>query len=229
MTLKNVTKAYHLPEQSVLTILIRENNLTLSCVQKRSYYPFMWRDNNPRNRVIPNTELQFDIDSVNAVTGRNYSQNFFTKCISYCVSLQQFFQGHCPFLITVAAEFSPYHGEQLGEAVGHFSYSRTSVAAAYSAAFRSGVRIHPLQSGYSVFGYNRLQLMAFVFCYKGVFLSKKRIIWSLLAQEESVIRLVYLTSPIVFLHLQFITPFSKHDARHDTQCSACCDLSRKCR
>ena len=91
MTLKNVTKAYHLPEQSVLTILIRENNLTLSCVQERSYYPFMWRDNNPRNRVIPNTELQFDIDSVNAVTGRNYSQNFFTKCISYCVSLQQFF------------------------------------------------------------------------------------------------------------------------------------------
>ena len=91
MTLKNVTKAYHLPEQSVLTVLIRENNLTLSCVQKRSYYPFMWRDNNPRNRVIPNTELQFDIASVNDVTGRNYTQNFFTKCISYCVSLQQFF------------------------------------------------------------------------------------------------------------------------------------------
>lgn len=86
MTLKNVTKAYHLPEQSVLTILIRENNLTLSCTRKNNYYPFIWRDNDRYLRVIPNKQLQFDIASVNAVTGRNYSQNMFTKCISYCVS-----------------------------------------------------------------------------------------------------------------------------------------------
>ena len=86
MTLKNVTKSDHLPEQGVLTVLIRENNLTLSCTRKNNYYPFIWRDNDRYLRVIPNKQLQFDIASVNAVTGRNYSQNMFTKCISYYVS-----------------------------------------------------------------------------------------------------------------------------------------------
>ena len=88
MALKNVTKAYHLPEQGVLTVLIRENNLTLSCDQEKSYYPFMWRDNDPHNRVIPNKQLQFDIESVNNVTGKDYSQHLFTKCISCGVFLQ---------------------------------------------------------------------------------------------------------------------------------------------
>lgn len=92
MALKNVTKAYHLPEQGVLTVLIRENNLTLSCDQEKSYYPFMWRDNDPHNRVIPNKQLQFDIESVNNVTGKDYSQHLFTKCISCGVSLQKPFR-----------------------------------------------------------------------------------------------------------------------------------------
>lgn len=54
MALKGVVKENHLPEQGVLSILMRENNITLSLSRYMNFFPFIWRDSNRQLTIIPN-------------------------------------------------------------------------------------------------------------------------------------------------------------------------------
>ena len=74
MTLKRVGKAQHLPEQGVLSILMRENNITLSLSHYMNFFPHIWRDNKREMNVIPNWQLQSDMELYSKANKRNYTQ-----------------------------------------------------------------------------------------------------------------------------------------------------------
>ena len=74
MTLKGVVKAQHYPEQGVLSILMRENNITLSLSRYLNFFPNRWRDNNKQMTVIPNSQLQSDMELYSEMNKRNYTQ-----------------------------------------------------------------------------------------------------------------------------------------------------------
>lgn len=74
MTLKGVRKAQHLPEQGVLSILMRQNNITLSLSRHMNFLPYLWRDNSRQMTVIPNWQLQSDMDLYSEANRKNYTQ-----------------------------------------------------------------------------------------------------------------------------------------------------------
>ena len=64
----------HLPEQGVLSILIRENNITLSLSRHLNFFPYIWRDKKEYLTVIPNPQLQSDIELYSEMNKKEYSQ-----------------------------------------------------------------------------------------------------------------------------------------------------------
>ena len=73
MTLKGAAKTSHLPEQGVLSILMREN-ITLSLSRYMNFFPYIWRDKKEHWTVIPNSQLQSDMELYSETNRRKYSQ-----------------------------------------------------------------------------------------------------------------------------------------------------------
>lgn len=82
MTLKGVGRKQHLPEQGVLSVLIMNHNISLSCSTRTNYFPHFWSDKNKNNTVIPNAPLEYDMTTFSEASGQPYTQK---QLVSDCL------------------------------------------------------------------------------------------------------------------------------------------------
>ena len=73
MALISVPKKVHLPEQSVLSVLIYNTNITKSCSRLYNYYSIFQRDTKRENYKITNQVLYGDIGYGANITRKDYS------------------------------------------------------------------------------------------------------------------------------------------------------------